>query len=161
MPIIILRANNGISPYQHAQKLIPLCVETLLERLETGKELRIPIHGEGKARRTFVHGDDIARAIEMVVSKGAPGQIYNIGTGHEMERSVMEVVGTIIKKMVGEDACVDDYIEFIPDRPFQDLRYSLNASALRALGWSETISFEEAIDDVINYKRKIREIDKN
>lgn len=156
MPIIIMRCNNAVSPYQYKEKLIPRCVETLLDCLRAGSIVeKIPIHGRGESKRTFIHARDIAEAIDVIATKGSVGNIYNIGTMDEMEYSVMEVITMIIRKMMGEQANIDDYIEYVEDRAFQDYRYCIDSSALRSLGWKETVSFEEAIDNVIEYKNKI------
>ena len=151
MPIIIMRCNNAISPYQHTEKLIPRCVDVLLSCLD-GDVKRIPIHGRGESKRTFIHSEDIASAIDIIAANGEIGKIYNIGTGETMELSVMDVVRTIVKRIMGEEADVNDYIEYVEDRAFQDYRYSIDTTALRELGWCEKIGFEEAINNVIEYK---------
>ena len=151
MPIIIMRCNNAISPYQHEEKLIPKCVDVLLSCME-GDARRIPIHGKGDSKRTFIHSQDIANAIDIIAEYGEIGKVYNIGTGEGMEHSVMDVVRTVVKRIMGEKADVNDYIEHVEDRAFQDYRYSIDSTALRELGWYETIGFEDAIDDVIKYR---------
>ncbi len=159
MPIIIMRCNNAISPYQHEEKLIPKCVDVLLSCLE-GDVKRIPIHGRGESKRTFIHAQDIANAIDIIAANGEIGKIYNIGTDEGMEFSVIQVVNKIVKKIMGILADVDDYIEYVEDRAFQDYRYSIDSTALRDLGWYEKIIFDEAIDDVIKYKMYERSIKK-
>lgn len=159
MPITIMRCNNAISPFQHEEKLIPCCVKTLVARAEaeahgTPEESlpRIPIHGQGMSKRTFIHAADIASAIDTIVGKGQEGSIYNIGT--DMERTVLDVVKTILRIMRGE-AEADvwlRYVEYGPDRAFQDYRYSIDSSALRALGWKESVSFEDAVRDVVEFR---------
>lgn len=155
MPIIIMRCNNAISPYQHTEKLIPRCVDVMLSRKNGGNE-RVPIHGCGSSRRTFVHAEDIARAIDVITNKGTIGRTYNIGTGEAMERSVMEVVRLVVDRVLGEDACLEDCVEHVEDRAFQDYRYSIDSSALRALGWCERIGFAEAVDNVINHRENTK-----
>lgn len=156
LPIIIMRCNNAISPYQHQEKLIPRCVETILDCIKSGtNQHKIPIHGRGESKRTFIHARDIANAIDMIASKGSVGNIYNIGTMENMEYSVIDVVTTILRKMLGNDVNINDYIEYVEDRAFQDYRYCIDSSVLRSLGWSETITFDDAIDDVISYKQSV------
>lgn len=140
VPIIVTRCNNVISPYQHDEKLIPQCVACIKEGC------KIKVHGLGLAKRTFIHGDDIANALDIIAQKGTVGSIYNIGT--DMEYTVMEVVEIILGMMKPKES-IDDWIEYVPDRAFQDYRYCIDSSALRALGWKEQITFKEAVYDVI------------
>jgi dTDP-glucose 4,6-dehydratase len=154
VPITIMRCNNAISPYQHEEKLVPRCVQTLLE-IKEGSTARIPIHGRGESKRTFIHAADIARAIDVIAAKGAIGSVYNIGTFDNMEYSVVDVVRIIIKKMMGDDANIEDFVKYVDDRAFQDYRYCIDSTALRSLGWCEETSFEDAIDDVIKYKTSV------
>lgn len=140
LPLMIMRCNNAVSKYQHPEKLIPRVVQSLRH----GE--RIPIHGEGKSKRTFIHAYDISDAIETIIEKGELGHIYNIGS--EMEYTVLEVVQTILNIMrPGEP--IEDHIQFVPDRAFQDYRYSIDTSTLRLLGWDIRMSFMDAIQDVI------------
>jgi dTDP-glucose 4,6-dehydratase len=140
IPIIITRCNNAISKYQHEEKLIPRTIRNLLE----GK--RMTIHGEGKAKRTFIHAYDIASALDVVMTRGEVGSVYNIGT--RMEYSVIEVVQHILELLKPGER-MEDWIEFIPDRAFQDYRYYIDMSELMRLGWKEEISFEQAVKEVI------------
>lgn len=155
LPIIIMRCNNAISPFQHKEKLIPRCIKTLLIKGDESIRSKIPIHGKGESKRTFIHAKDIASAIDVIASKGDIGKIYNIGTLKDMEFSVMDVVTKIVHKMIGENVDVSAYIEYVEDRAFQDYRYCIDSSALRELGWKESIDFDNAIDDVIMYKKSL------
>jgi UDP-glucose 4,6-dehydratase len=147
LPIIIVRCNNAISPCQHTEKLIPQCIDCILN------DRKIQIHGEGKSKRTFIHATDIANALDIISEKGINSAIYNIGT--QMEYDVISVVKEIVHQMTpGKN--FEDCIKYIPDRAFQDYRYSIDSTALRSLGWTETISFEDAIRDVIQYKTNLR-----
>lgn len=146
VPIVIMRCNNAISKYQHEEKLIPRAISSILQRE------RIPIHGEGKSKRTFIHAYDIADAIDCILDNTlcANPSIVNIGT--RMEYTVMEVVEMIVKIMEGPDANVEDYVEYVPDRAFQDYRYHIDSGKIRAMGWKEKITVEDAIKDVIGWR---------
>jgi dTDP-glucose 4,6-dehydratase len=146
LPIIIVRCNNAISPYQHNEKLIPQCVDCILNNR------KIQVHGEGKAKRTFIHATDIAKALDKISEKGAIGDIYNIGT--LMEYDVMSVIREIVHQMKPSDD-YKDWVTYVPDRAFQDYRYSIDSTALRNLGWSDKISFKDAITDVIKFKTAV------
>lgn len=138
LPIIITRCNNAVSKYQHPEKLIPNTVRCV----QAGS--KVPVHGQGLSKRTFIHAYDIADALATIMDKGVVGGVYNIGTNQE--RTVLEVIAAVLSELrPGEP--VEDWVVFVPDRPFQDYRYSIDTSALKALGWSERVTFEEAIRD--------------
>jgi dTDP-D-glucose 4,6-dehydratase len=139
-PIIITRCNNAISRYQYPDKLIPKTIKHLKE----GE--RVPIHGDGRSRRTFIHATDIAKALEIIVQKGSTGEIYNIGT--EMEYTVLQVVEHILNRLKPGQP-FKDWVQFVEDRKFQDYRYNIDTTKLKALGWKETIMFDRAIDDLL------------
>ena len=143
LPLMIMRCNNVISKYQHHEKLVPRVVYSILHNE------RIPIHGKGLSKRTFIDASDIADAIETIMERGQIGHVYN--TGSDMEYSVLEVVQSILQLMRPDDA-MDDWIEFVPDRAFQDYRYSIDSSALRRLGWKPKTSFLDAIGEVVAHR---------
>ena len=143
LPIVIVRCNNAISKYQHEEKLIPRVIKSIINAQP------IPIHGEGKSKRTFIHAYDIADAMDIIMKKGTPGKCYNIGT--DMEYTVLEVVHVVIELITQKkQKDISKYITYVKDRPFQDYRYCIDSTALRELGWIEKISFTEAISDVIS-----------
>jgi UDP-glucose 4,6-dehydratase len=146
LPIIILRCNNVISGYQHHEKLIPHCVNQLLNNK------KIKIHGKGTAKRTFIDAYDIAKAIDIIIKNGKINEIYNIGTN--MEYTVMQVVEKIVNIMK-PNANIDELIEYVPDRLYQDYRYSIDSSKLIKLGWNAEISFDESINNLIEIKEGI------
>jgi dTDP-glucose 4,6-dehydratase len=136
IPIVIMRCNNAVSKYQNEEKLIPRVITSIL-----GDGV-IPVHGEGKSKRTFIHAFDIADAIDIIIQKGTIGEVYNIGT--DQEYTVLDVI-RIIETIIGKKA---SYVH-VPDRAFQDYRYFIDTSALKNLGWKDKIPFEDAIKDVI------------
>jgi dTDP-glucose 4,6-dehydratase len=140
LPIIIVRCNNAISKYQHPEKLIPNAIRCITNNQ------KVPVHGQGYSKRTFVHTDDIASAMAIIIDRGSIGSIYNIGTENECD--VKHVISVILQKLKpGEN--VEDWVEYVPDRAFQDYRYSIDTTALRELGWSERVTFEEAIESLV------------
>lgn len=145
IPIVIIRCNNAISPYQHEEKLIPRTIACI----RNGQ--RVPVHGKGEAKRTFIHAKDITNALDIIMQHTlethAYGKIYNIGS--TFEYSVMDVIRIILKKMKGANANLEDWVEYVPDRPFQDYRYSVDATELQNLGWKEEVAFEQAIDELL------------
>lgn len=142
LPIIIVRCNNAVSKYQHREKLIPMCIECIM----TGQ--KIPIHGQGNSKRTFIHTEDIARAFEVISIKGNVDEIYNIGSTYEY--TVLEVVEKVLRMMRPGDE-LSDWVDYVSDRDFQDYRYSVDIWKLRELGWKEHVNFDEALQRVISF----------
>jgi UDP-glucose 4,6-dehydratase len=143
MPIIITRGNNVYGPNQYPEKLIPKFIKLLKE----GKKLTI--HGNGSSIRSFLHVDDVCDAFRIVLEKGMIGEIYNIGGGTEdHEYSVMDVAKVLIRKIHG--CCdIDQYVEYVEDRPFNDKRYFISNDKLKALGWTINGDFEGCISRLI------------
>ena len=124
----ITRGANTYGPNQYPEKLIPLFVTNALD----GEPL--PVYGDGRQRREWLHVDDHCAAVELVLRQGAPGEIYNVG-GEEAEN--LEVV----KFILGFTKASGDLVRHVDDRPGHDRRYSLDDSKLRGLGWSPSHSF--------------------
>ena len=139
LPVIITRCTNNFGPYQFPEKLIPLFVTNLLE----GK--KVPVYGTGKNVRDWIHVDDHCRAIEFLLERGIPGEIYNIGG--ENERTNLEITKKILDLLSRDDSM----IEYVTDRPGHDFRYSLDCSKIRAMGWKPGYSFDEALRETITW----------
>jgi UDP-glucose 4,6-dehydratase len=135
LPVVITRGNNVYGPHQYPEKLIPKFTKLILE----GKKMTI--HGDGNTRRNFVHALDVAKAVEIIIEKGVIGEIYNIGTDNEY--TVLEIAKMLLQKYKPENK-MEDWIEFVPDRPFNDYRYAINSDRLKALGWKETECFKDS-----------------
>jgi dTDP-glucose 4,6-dehydratase len=130
LPTIVMRCNNVYGPNQYHEKVIP----KFIHKLKNNQ--KCTIHGTGQTRRNFIHSTDVARAIDVIIEKGKIGKIYNIGTDNEY--SVLEIATILINKYKpGEQ--VENWIEFVPDRYFNDFRYSIDSSELRKLGWEPSI----------------------
>jgi len=143
MPIIITRGNNVYGPNQYPEKVIP----RFIEQLKAGK--KVTIQGDGSCVRAFLHAEDTADAFIKILEKGKIGEIYNIGCDENMEYSMMEVATILIQKIKGEEAVIEDWIEYIEDRPFNDQRYYISNAKLKELGWEIQVGFEEGIDRLI------------
>jgi len=141
LPVIIVRCNNAISQYQYPEKLIPKTIQRILQ----GK--KVPVHGKGMSLRTFIDAADIARALDIIINRGTIGKVYNIGSDEEY--TVLEVIETILRLMKPDEK-LENWIEFVPDRAFQDYRYWIDNKVLKELGWTQQITFEQAIQKVIS-----------
>lgn len=139
LPINITRCSNNYGPYQFPEKLIPLTISRVLN------DQKIPVYGDGKNIRDWLHILDHCAAIDLVLHEGANGEVYNVG-GHN-ERTNLEVVKTIIS-ILGKS---EDFIEFVTDRLGHDKRYAINPTKLEALGWKPTYSFESGIAQTIQW----------
>ena len=129
LPIVITRGNNVFGPNQYPEKLIPLFIKLLKENK------KLTIQGKGTAVRAFLHSYDTSTAFECILEKGEIGEIYNIGCDEGMEYSVMDVAKILIKMIKNTDN-IDEWIEYIEDRPFNDQRYYISNEKLKQLGWS-------------------------
>lgn len=144
MPIIITRGNNVYGPNQYPEKLIPRFIKLLKE------DKKVTIQGDGSCVRAFLHAEDTARAFEIILEKGILGEIYNIGCDEKMEYSVLEVAKILIKMIKGNEVVIDDWIEFIADRPFNDKRYYISNQKLKNLGWDIKINFIDGIKNLLD-----------
>lgn len=136
----ITRCTNNYGPYQFPEKLIPKTI------IRASMGLKIPIYGSGQNIRDWIYVEDHVRAVEAVLLKGEPREIYNISAGEE--KTNLEVVKMILKLM-GKD---EELIEFVEDRPGHDLRYSLDSWKItRDLKWRPKVSFEEGIKKTVEW----------
>ena len=141
LPVVIVRCNNVYGPNQYPEKLIPKFIKLLKE----GKKLTI--HGNGSTRRNFIWAEDVAIATELIFYKGELNETYNIGT--KQEYSVMDVANILLNKMTNSKD-INEYVQFVEDRPFNDFRYSVDTTLLKTLGWEEKFTnFEQNIDYLI------------
>lgn len=141
MPIMIIRANNNYGPNQYPEKIIPKFIQLLQ------KNLKLTIHGKGISQRYFIHVYDTCDAIDTIIDKGTLGECYNISSSDEF--SVMEIATLLISKFKESFECIDDHVEYVTDRNFNDIRYCINSDKLKSLGWSPSIPFSIGIDDTI------------
>jgi dTDP-glucose 4,6-dehydratase len=143
IPVVITRGNNVYGPRQYHEKLIPKFIKLLLENK------KCTIQGQGNTVRNFIHVYDTCTAFETVLSRGELNKIYNIGTDNEY--SVMDVTKKLVD-IIKPGADSDDWIEYIKDRPWNDLRYGINSDDLRKLGWTEKYKdFDEGLKECVEW----------
>ena len=149
LPVVITNCSNNYGGYQFPEKLIPLVTLNALE----GKPL--PVYGKGSQIRDWLHVDDHARALRLVLEKGKNGETYNIG-GHN-EKTNLEVVKTIcslLDRLKPDSPHVphESLITYVTDRPGHDLRYAIDADKIAAeLGWLPQETFESGIEKTIHW----------
>jgi dTDP-glucose 4,6-dehydratase len=139
---LICRGSNNYGPRQHPEKLIPLCVLNAL----AGDLL--PVYGDGRQVRNWLHVEDFARAVDLVLREGSAGEAYNVGGPDEIEN--IAVVERILE-LTGRDRSL---IEHVTDRPGHDRRYSLSAEKARALGWEPQTRFAEGLAATVDWYRE-------
>jgi dTDP-glucose 4,6-dehydratase len=140
MDVRITRCSNNYGPYQFPEKVIPLFITNLMR----GKKL--PLYGSGANIRDWLHVSDHCRGIHLVLQKGKPGDVFNIGGGREL--SNLELTRIILDSM-GKD---EDQIELVPDRPGHDFRYALDITKIQKdLGYVPSVSFEVGIAETIEW----------
>jgi UDP-glucose 4,6-dehydratase len=145
LPCIITRGNNVYGPHQFPEKLIPKFTNQIL------RGLPVTIHGDGSNTRNFLYVEDVARAFDTILHKGQIGMIYNIGGTNELPN--IQVAKDLIR-ILGKEGEEEDYITYVPDRKFNDLRYTINSSKLHELGWTEQMSWEEGLKTTVEWYKK-------
>ena len=139
--------SNNYGPYQFPEKLIPLCIINLLHREP------LPIYGDGKNVRDWLHVTDHCRGIELILENGQPGCSYNIGDNNE--RTNLQVVSAlceIMDKLNPEFAPHQRLIQFVPDRPGHDRRYAINSGKLTSeLGYRPVHKFESGLRETVEW----------
>ena len=138
-PVIITRGNNVYGPRQFHEKLIPRFIKLLQE------DKKVTVQGDGSSVRAFLHVSDTVNAFECILEKGNIGEIYNIGCDEQMEYSVMDIAKILIERIKPNDP-VEDWIEYVKDRPFNDKRYYISNQKLKNLGWKIDIGFKEGLN---------------
>jgi dTDP-glucose 4,6-dehydratase len=142
IPFVILRPTNNYGCGQYVEKLIPKACKYM----QIGKKL--PLHNKGLSIRTWLHANDTARAVLAVIDSGNTNEIYNVSSHLELQN--IEVCNKIAHQYFGNfDA--NSLYDFSYQRPGQDLRYALDDSKLRRLGWKEEAIFEKEIIDIGEY----------
>jgi dTDP-glucose 4,6-dehydratase len=144
VPVVISRGSNTYGPCQYPEKLIPLAVTNVLD----GEP--IPIYGDGRQVRDWLHARDHAAGIELLLRKGIPGEAYNIGGGNERENLV--IARTILEEL---DA-PRDLLTHVTDRQGHDRRYAVDSSKIRSLGWEPAVQFEAGLRETIRWYRENR-----
>ena len=139
-PAVITRCSNNYGPYQFPEKLIPLMISNALE------EKSLPVYGDGKQIRDWLHVRDHCSAILTALLKGRDGEVYNIGGNAEMEN--IRVVELILEALDKPKSL----IEYVTDRPGHDRRYAIDPTKTRdELGWSPAYTFEGGIRETIQW----------
>lgn len=142
IPWVIVRPTNNYGIGQYVEKLIPKAVKSLT----IGR--KIPLHENGTPRRTWLHVSDTARAITTIVESGVTGEIFNISGNYE--ESNLVIAQKIIKLYTGKSR-YDEHLDLTWSRPGQDVRYSIDDSKLKKLGWQPEADFDRELSKIVKY----------
>jgi dTDP-glucose 4,6-dehydratase len=145
LPVIITRSSNNYGPYQYPEKVIPLFITNALQNE------KLPLYGDGKNVRDWLYVEDNCEAVDLVLQKGALGEVYNIGGGNE--RQNIEITKFILKQL-GKP---EDFIKPVQDRPGHDRRYSIDCAKVKKLGWTPKTEFEAGLRKTVEWYRDNRD----
>ena len=135
----ITRGSNTYGPNQYPEKVIPLFTTNALDGLE------LPLYGDGRQTRDWLHVDDHCAGIELVLREGAAGEVYNVGGGTELEN------GDLTSRILALTGADPTLVRHVDDRPGHDRRYSLDISKLRALGYAPSRGFDEGLAGTVEW----------
>ncbi len=141
LPVVITRCSNNYGPYQYPEKLIPLFVTNALE------DKPLPVYGNGKNTRDWIHVSDHCRAIESILlAPDVEGEIFNIAAENELD--VLEITDMILEA-VGKPKSL---LNYVTDRPGHDRRYALDPAKLKkATGWAPKVTFPEGLHATVQW----------
>jgi len=142
VPVIVTHCSNNYGPYQFPEKIIPFFIFKLL----AGE--KVPVYGDGLNVRDWIHAVDHSKALDLLLHKGNPGEVYNIGSDNE--RNNMELTKMILK-ILGKG---EDMIEYVTDRTGHDRKYAIDASKITALGWKPDYpreKFEKGLRETVEW----------
>ena len=138
-PVLITRSSNNYGPYQYPEKLIPLFI------LNAMQDKPLPVYGKGKNVRDWIYVMDNCKGVDTVLNKGKFGEVYNIGGGNE--KTNIEITRMILD-LLGKPESLITYVE---DRLGHDLRYSLDSTKTKALGWKPEWDFEDGLKQTVQW----------
>jgi dTDP-glucose 4,6-dehydratase len=139
----ITRGANNYGPRQYPEKVVPLFITNALDGA------RLPVYGDGRQRREWLHAEDYCSAIDLVLRKAPAGEIYNVG-GQEHEN--MELV----RRILDLTGASPDLVEHVKDRPGHDRRYAVDSSKVRELGWAPAHRFDDGLKATVDWYRDNR-----
>ncbi|GAA3798873.1 dTDP-glucose 4,6-dehydratase [Sphaerisporangium flaviroseum] len=144
LDVRVTRCANNYGPYQHPEKVIPLFVTNLID----GRP--VPLYGDGRNVREWLHVDDHCRAIQLVLDKGSAGEIYNIGGGAELTNL------ELTERLLAAFGVGWEMVTRVPDRPGHDHRYAVDSGKIRAIGYEPRVGFDRGLAEVVRWYRDNR-----
>ncbi|XP_061745939.1 dTDP-D-glucose 4,6-dehydratase-like isoform X2 [Nerophis ophidion] len=143
-PVIITRSNNIYGPRQYFEKVIPRFVTLLVN------DKKCTIAGTVPKSRHFMYVDDVVNAFLLLMEKGVKGEVYNVGGSSEI--GILQLAKELIRMVRNvPDVEVNDWFEYVPDRPSVDIRYPISCEKLQRLGWRENVSWSDGIRKTVKW----------
>jgi dTDP-glucose 4,6-dehydratase len=150
LPTLMSNCSNNYGPYQHPEKLIPLVIHKAL------RGERIPVYGKGDNVRDWLYVDDHVTALLEIVTRGVPGEVYNVGGYNEKQNiEVVREICSILDEVHPSQESYSNLITFVEDRPGHDQRYAIDAAKIaKELGWKPTESFDSGLRKTVKWYLK-------
>ena len=148
LPVIITNCSNNYGAYQHPEKFIPHIIISIL------KNKRIPIYGNGRQIRDWIHVRDHSDAIFKVFKKGKIGETYNIGASNQKRNlEIAKIIFSVLKKFNKKKNNKNFFnnVNFVKDRPGHDKRYAIDGKKIKKLGWIPKVNFEQGIEETVKW----------
>ncbi len=143
LPVIIVRPSNNYGPRQYPEKFIPLMITNLMENKN------IPVYGKGENIRDWIYVTDTCSAIDSILMRGRPGEVYNVG-GESEKRNI-----DLAREILALFNKGKEHLTFVEDRPGHDFRYALNNDKIKnTLGWTQAVTLQEGIEKTVDWYRK-------
>lgn len=142
LPVIVTRSSNNFGPFQYPEKAVPLFITNLVQ------DKKVPLYGDGGNVRDWLFVKDNCAAIDVVIKKGVPGEIYNVGGGTHLAN--IEMTERILKLMGKDESSICP----VNDRPGHDRRYALDSSKTENLGWSRKMDFNTALKYTVDWYKE-------
>jgi dTDP-glucose 4,6-dehydratase len=148
LPVLVVHPSNCYGPFQFSEKLIPLAI------LNAAEGRPIPIYGDGRQQRDWLFGEDLCRAVQLVLERAAPGESFNVAT--VAERTNLDLIREICAAVDRElsrnpNGSSAKRITHVVDRPGHDTRYALDCEKARKLGWMPRVEFSEGLDATVKW----------
>ena len=141
LPVTVSRCSNNYGTHQYPEKLIPLMIQKAL------RDEPLPVYGDGLNVRDWIHVLDHCRGIDVILQKGMPGEVYNIGANEEVANI------NLVKRILDCLGKPYELITYVEDRLGHDRRYAINSEKLRTLGWKPEYTLEDTLGDVVEWYR--------
>jgi len=141
VPVVITRASNNYGPYHFPEKVIPLFITNAIDNIP------VPLYGDGLQERDWLHVTDHCRAVDLLITRGTSGEVYNVGGGNHIQNI------DLTKRILALAGRPDALIQPVADRVGHDRRYSLDTSKLMGLGWRPEVTFDTGLEETVAWYR--------
>lgn len=148
LPTIITRSNNVYGPHQYPEKLIPKFINQIL------RDKPVTLHGDGLHQRNYLFISDVVAAFDLILHQGEVGEVYNVGGENELSNKqvALDLLSIMKPHLLGTEAL--QMITFVDDRPFNDHRYTIDASKVRRLGWTEKVAWRDGLQRTVKWMKR-------